>query len=118
MQKIVLVDDDDQFVGMLTQILTDEGYEVESFEAVKFTQMYQQIKPDVLVIDVWFGDETDGLRLSQALANHRELYNIPLLLVSSDPQIEQYAQQVKASDYLQKPFDIDQMLSKIQRLTA
>ncbi len=118
MHRIVLVDDDNQFVGMLIQILSDEGYEVEAFEAVKFTQMYQDIRPDVLVIDVWFGDEDDGLRLSQALANHRQLHDIPLLLVSSDPQIAQYAKEVKASDYLQKPFDITQMLNKIERLTA
>jgi two-component system, OmpR family, response regulator VicR len=118
MHTIVLVDDDTQFVGMLSQILEDEGYSVESFEAVKFTQTYQEVKPDVLVIDVWFGDETDGIRLSQALANHRELHDIPLLLVSSDPQIAQYAKEVRADDFLQKPFDIPDMLQKIEQLVS
>ena len=118
MQRIVLVDDDRQLVGVLKEILSDEGYKVESFEGVKFTQQYEQVKPDALIIDVWFGDEADGVRLSQALANHRRLHNTPLLLISSDARIAEYADKVKASDYLQKPFSIPQMLNKLKKLVA
>jgi DNA-binding NtrC family response regulator len=116
MSTVVIVDDDSAFLSTISQILTDEGYVVRSFESIKFTEAYQNLKPDVLLVDVWFGDEKDGLRLSQALANHRQLHKVPLVLISSDNQVVQYAQQVKAADYLIKPFAISEMLSKIRGL--
>jgi two-component system response regulator VicR len=113
MSKVVIVDDDPLFLQSISQILKDEGYDVESFESVQFTRTYQEVMPDVLLVDICFGDDNDGLKLSQALANHRELHHVPLILISSDSKVAQYAEQVKAKDYLVKPFPITKMLEKV-----
>ena len=118
MSTVVIVDDDPLFLESIAQILQEEGYIVQSFKSVKFTKEYQDVNPDVLLVDVWFGDNDDGLKLSQALANHKNLHDVPLILISSDNRVIQYAQEVKADDYLIKPFAINEMLMKIDQHLA
>ena len=44
--------------------------------------------------------------------------DVPLLILSADRSVQGHAQKLKASGHLAKPFDLDELLGKVQQLTA
>jgi len=112
-KKIAVVDDDSELLETLEIILDGEGYDVDAIGSKIKLKAIEDIKPDLLIIDVWFGDEPFGIQLAKSVKSDDSLDETTLLLVSSDPRIREYARQTKADYYLEKPFSIEELLRKI-----
>jgi len=114
----VLVVDDDPAIRQLMQwALEDQGLPVETAaDGREALDRARRHRPALVVLDLAL-PVLDGSKVSAALrAAHGE--NLPIVIVSADRRGSEKAVQLRAQDYLAKPFDIDDLLSSVQRALA
>lgn len=113
---ILIVDDDPSIRAMVTEYLTQHGYEVtqaadgEALRAAIATRV-----PDVVLLDVNLGGE-DGLSLARYL---RERCTVGIIMVTAAGDVVDrvVGLEVGADDYLAKPFDLRELRARIKSLT-
>jgi DNA-binding NtrC family response regulator len=114
--RVAVIEDDPVMGASLVQRLELEGYRPvwwqtggDALAALK------RQRPDLLICDIRLPDMTGEDIFRQALA---ELGTSPVLFITAYGDIEQAVRLVRggADDYLTKPFDIDDLLERIERL--
>jgi DNA-binding response OmpR family regulator len=113
---IGLVEDDDAIRELLTINLQQIGFRVESFFSTEqMVRKSDNLPYDLIILDIMLPGE-NGLKFAQNL--QKKNLNIPILFISAlgnEEKIKQ-AYQAGAIDYVVKPFEMDQVLMKIQNL--
>lgn len=115
-EKITVDDDDRSLLREIKVILKNEGYDVQTIDSTVFTQVIEQLKPDLLLLDVWFGNNSSGITQAQAVKQTLNLRSVPVVLMSSDPSVAEYAVKSQADGYLRKPLDIDELLTTLNSI--
>jgi len=117
-QSILIIDDEEEIRTMLSAILTDKGYLVETAksggEAVKTSK---KTSFDLALIDIKLPD-ADGTELLKRL---REIQpKIATIILTGQPSIENAIKSVnnKADAYILKPIDAHTLLETIKRTLA
>ncbi|MBC7252071.1 MAG: response regulator [Anaerolineae bacterium] len=122
MAKIMVVDDDPDFVEIMRTILMAHGYQVVT--AANGEQALAQMcedKPDLVLLDVMMSYVLDGLDVSQDMANDPELKRIPIIMVSSLTST-QHAEMfptdmyIPVDHWITKPVQAEELLTKIADL--
>ena len=108
--KVFLIDDDDVIVSMLGRTLKKDGYEVDS-ESRKFSGLVDRFRswgPDIVLLDIKLG-ELSGLDVLEEIKSRK--LNTQVVMLTSDDNVETGVRCMKlgASDYLTKPFNIDEV---------
>lgn len=106
--KIMVVDDDPDFVEITRTILLKEGYEVVT--AASGDEALGKVraeKPDLILLDIMMSTILDGVSVSQELRDDPELRQIPLVMISSITSTE-HAEMFPTDEYLH----VDGWLSK------
>lgn len=114
--KILLVDDDNALAEVLIQQLTVQNYVVDRVADGEMGWSYAStFDYDLIVLD-WVLPSLDGLQLCQRLRSGG--YGVPILLLSSKNQQTDKIQGLEAGadDYLVKPFDVKELIARIQAL--
>jgi FixJ family two-component response regulator len=115
---IFVVDDDSSVRTSLGRLLEAAGYAVETFPSAReFLARAPQAGPCCLVLDVRMPGLT-GLELQEALAATRRPVSIVFISGHSDIPMSVRAMKAGAIDFLAKPFDVEELLSAIQRAVA
>ncbi len=98
--KIMVVDDDPDFVEISRTILLKEGYEVitASNGDEALTKMRQD-RPALVVLDIMMSTVLDGVNVSRVLRDDPELNQIPVIMVSSIASTE-HAEMFPTDEYL------------------
>ena len=111
-RRVVLVDDDPNFVRIVTTLLTQSGYEVTPFAQFEAARNYLLTStPDVIMSDVRLG-AFNGLQLVLLVKlNHPETTAI-VLTGFDDPVLRAEAQRAGAH-YLVKPVHFSELLAKL-----
>ncbi len=116
-KKILIADDDPAILEVLTIFLEDVGYEVDTTYDGHTLQAFEHGYPDVLLLDIWMSG-VNGRDLCRILKSQEETRNIPILLISANRDMERIARDAGADDFIAKPFDLDKLLRKIERLLS
>lgn len=114
-KKILIADDDPAIVDALQFMLEETGYEVIttlSGEAVP--KMFEQ-KPDLLLLDIWMSGQ-DGREICRKLKSQASTGKIPIMMISANKDTEEIAKVSGANDFLSKPFEMDELLKKVDHL--
>lgn len=123
MARILVVDDDPDFVSVVRTILLSAGYEVES--AANGAQALQRMRarrPDLILLDIMMSYVLDGLDVTREMAQDPALKDIPVLIVSSLTGVEGASgmfpmDEAPAADgWVSKPVDPDDLLRRIADL--
>ena len=113
-KRILILDDDQHILDIVSYLLTDSGFEVEALasgEAI-FT-MISQFKPDLVLMDVMLAG-MDGRVICKDLKADLTTLHIPVILISGTHDLAQTLHQQGApNDFIPKPFDIEVLLNKI-----
>ena len=116
-KKILVVDDDKQVRGYLSRALSEAGgFSVEVAEtAEEALQKIQNVMFDLVLVDFKLPD-MDGLQLITEIVNSKP--EILTVLITGHSSIDSAVEAMKrgASDYLTKPFDLDEMLIRLRRV--
>lgn len=113
-KKILVADNDPDILEVTTMALEQTGqYEVISTTDKRSVLNLRSDFPDLILLDVWSSSWEEYKSLKEKKAT-REL---PLVVFSTNMNIEKISNSIGADDYLSKPFDLHLLLEKIDRLT-
>jgi DNA-binding response OmpR family regulator len=110
--KVFIADDDPGILESTSLILESEGYEVITSPDGETVKKVKQYKPDVVLLDIWLSGINGG-DIAKKLKAARTTSAIPLIIFSANRDIEKIAKEVKADDFLIKPFNLPDLLSTI-----
>jgi two-component system nitrogen regulation response regulator NtrX len=117
MSDILIVDDERDIRELISDILEDEGYATRL--AGNSTEAMAAINteaPALLILDIWLKDsKMDGIDILKTVK--RDNPDIPVVIISGHGNIEIAVAAIKqgAYDFIEKPFNIDQLLVVIRR---
>lgn len=84
MSRILIVDDDPDFVEATRIVLESAGHEiVAAADSDEGLRKVREEKPQLVILDVIMDTILDGLHMSQQMASDAEQRDIPILLVTS-----------------------------------
>jgi len=111
-----------EFLNVVRELLQEEGYAVTTTNYVPDTfEGIAALHPDVLVVDVAVGQQA-GWELLERLHQGAETRGIPVVVISTDPQLLDRARDQAARygqhRYLEKPFAFDALLAAVRELTG
>jgi two-component system nitrogen regulation response regulator NtrX len=117
MSDILIVDDERDIRELISDILEDEGFTTRlagnSDEAMAEISGEQ---PALIILDIWLKDsQMDGIDILKAVK--RNYPDVPVVIISGHGNIEIAVAAIKqgAYDFIEKPFNIDQLLVVIRR---
>lgn len=114
-KSICLLEDNDDIREILEYLLNDENYEVFSYATVRdFELNVKNIKPDLFLLDVMLPDG-NGLDVCQKLKTSQITHAIPVFMMSAHAQLGEMKQRCAAEGFVTKPFDVFDLISKIDR---
>ncbi len=116
MPKILIVDDEVGIRELLSEILRDEGYDVQLAENASAARAARNAaRPDIVLLDIWMPD-TDGITLLKEWAANGQL-NMPVVMMSGHGTIDTAveATRIGAIDYLEKPIALQKLLAAVKR---
>lgn len=116
-KKVLIADDNAGIVEAVKMMLEDEGYTVDTMLSGTEVKNLHGDLPAVLVLDIWMAGE-DGRDICKYLKSQETTRHLPIILFSANKDVQQIAQEVGADDFLLKPFDIDDLLGKVQQFVA
>ena len=111
--KILLVDDEKAILKFISIKLRISGYEIMTASGGhKAIELIRSESPDIMLLDVIMPG-MDGFEVLKIL---REFSIIPVIVFSARPENAAKAIALGANDFMPKPFDVNQMLKKIEQL--
>ena len=117
MSDILIVDDERDIRELIADILEDEGYATRrAGNAEECMAAISEARPALLVLDIWLKDShMDGIDILKTVK--REYPEVPVVIISGHGNIEIAVAAIKqgAYDFIEKPFNIDQLLVVIRR---
>ena len=116
---VFIVDDDQAVARSLRWLIETVRLQVETFASAQaFLDGYDAAKPGCLVLDVRMPGMS-GLELQERLAARRG-YHVPIIFITGhgDVQMAVRAVQAGAFDFVEKPFNDQDLLDRIQRAIA
>lgn len=116
---ILIIDDEEDIRELIAGILEDEGYSARTaHDSDSGLAEIEARLPSLMVLDIWLqGSKLDGLEILELVkSRHRDL---PVVVISGHGNIETAVAAIKkgAYDFIEKPFEADQLLLTIQRAT-
>ncbi len=117
--EILVVDDEADIRELIAAILGDEGFATRTARDSDTTlAALAERRPSLLVLDIWLkGSRLDGLELLEEVK--RRDPTLPVIIISGHGNIETAVTAIKrgAYDFIEKPFQADQLLLVVQRAT-
>ncbi len=120
--KILVVDDDPDFVEVMRLTLEPHGYEVTSAgSGDEGLAKVQSERPDLVILDVIMSSVLDGLNMSQRMAENPEQKRIPILMVTSIANTDYAAlfptdEYISIDGFLSKPVAPELLLQRVSEL--
>ena len=115
-KKIMVCDDDQGILDVLEMLLESEGFTV--FTEINSTNLIKQIqidKPDLILLDLWM-PLLSGDQVLKAIRNTQDIKDLPVIVLSASVDGDDIAADAGANDFVEKPFDLDHIVSKINGL--
>lgn len=101
---------------MMEIIVEDYGYRVcTEANSMKLIKKIELEKPDILLLDIWM-PLLSGDQVLKILRADPKFQMLPVIMYSASTEGAAIAKKTGADDYLSKPFDIDVLMGKIQKL--
>ena len=118
MNKSVCIFDDDEDILMLCSILLkSRGYEVHTHSNCRnIVEKLLTQRPDVVLMDNKIPD-TGGVVATRQLKSDPQTSHIPVIYFSANTNVQQLSEEAEADDYLQKPFNIDDLERIVEKYT-
>lgn len=115
--KILIVDDEKDIVFVLRMALQKEGYATdEANDGIEALQRVAIEKPDLILLDLMM-PKMDGYSVNIKLKENKETADIPIIVATGKGQLKELLQireELKVTDYLEKPFTVKMLLEKIR----
>ena len=117
-KKVLVVDDEEYIVELLTYNFMGAGYDVisanDGLEALKL--IYEE-RPDIILLDLMLPGK-DGLDICKEIRSNKEIANIPVIMLTakSEELDKILGLELGADDYVTKPFSVREVIARVKAL--
>ena len=117
MSEILIVDDQEDIITLLSDILVDEGYTCTvAPNSEQALSKFRESNPTAAILDIWLEEDgIDGVELLKEFKKHKPW--LPIIMISGHGTIETavHSIQLGAYDFIEKPFKEQKLLITLQR---
>ena len=122
MPKILVIDDDPDFIKITRTILRSQNYEViTAGNGEQGLEVMRKEKPDLVLLDIMMSYILDGLDTRRQMAEDKDLKDIPVIMITSltgervrsELPSDEY---IPASEWIHKPIDPDKLLDYVKKV--
>ncbi len=117
-ERILVVEDEESILDVLTQALKRQGYEVYSaLDGDKALDLASLLKPDIVILDIML-PEMDGWEVCRRLKSSPETLKIPIIMLTARREEKDVVEglNIGADDYVKKPFSLAELLARIKAI--
>lgn len=119
MKKILIIEDNEEIMGLLSQKISDVGYQViEARDGEEGLRLLRSDQPDLVLLDIILPN-IDGLELLKRKQALSETKDIPVVVISNSgaPAEISQAQRLGAVDWITKTeFSLQETIDKIEKI--
>lgn len=116
--KILLIEDDPQAVGILEPILISKGFSVAvARDGVEGLEKVKMVSPDILLVDIHM-PRMDGLEVCRQIKNNLGTRIIPVIMLTASSELEKKLEALEAGadDFVNKPYNSLELVTRIKSL--
>jgi len=117
-ERIYVVEDDENIRELLKVALEGFGYEIMAYEAAESALIDMKLKkPDLVLLDIMLPG-MDGLTAIKTMKEDHQLKNVPIIcLTAKDKELDKViGLDIGADDYITKPFGVLELAARIRSL--
>ena len=124
-KKILLVDDDEDFIMMNEAMLKTRGFEVETANSAKEgLEKLKNFTPDLVILDLMMEHYDSGFTFSYQIKSDPKTSHVPLLMVTSvhretgipfDASTHEEKEWIKVDEFLEKPISPEDLSGIIDK---
>jgi len=114
--KILVADDEEDYLNLLRLILIPEGYEVITAEdGEQALKKVKESSPDLLILDVNM-PKLNGYDVCEKIRENKKLKKIPIIMltVRSREEEEVFGLDIGCDDYITKPFEPTELVARVK----
>jgi len=123
-KKILLIDDDVDFIYLNKVFLKSKGYQViAAYNGEEGIKKAKETKPDLIVLDVMMTRMTEGFDISRKIRMDEELKDIPVIMLTGIRKKERLPWTFEPDDswlpvtkFLEKPISPQRLLEEIKKI--
>jgi two-component system response regulator VicR len=120
MKKIMVIDDDPDFVEITRIILESNGYEVTgAYNGEEAMSLMYDEKPNLILLDIMMNQPLDGVEFCKQIQDKPELRKIPIIIISSINHSQHASkfptdEYMPIDDWISKPVQAQVLLGKVE----
>ncbi len=118
--KLLLADDSITIQKVVELVLAEEGFDIKAANnGEDALSALSSFRPDIVLADIDM-PKMNGYQLCEKIKMNPDTKNIPVILLAGafEPLDEELAKKVGAEDYIVKPFESQELISKINAVIA
>jgi len=123
-KKVLLVDDEVDFVEINKAALENKGYEViPAYNGEEGIQKALQERPDIIILDVMMETKTEGFEVARKLRKYEEMKNVPIIMLTAIRErmdikfkIQPDEEWLPVTEFVEKPVPPDKLIEKVEQM--
>jgi len=114
-RKILIIDDESEMVEMIKRRLEASNFDVEvAKDGLEGMSKALEIEPSLILLDIRM-PKMDGFTFIKQARVEQKLKNVPIIVLSVIDRVSDLLKLEGVNDYMEKPFDADILLNKINQ---
>lgn len=114
MNRILIVDDNNDILWVVEIILKRYGFEVIStLKGEEVLSKTMEFRPNLILLDVFLSG-VDGIDVCNSLKSNPQTKDIPVIMISAHTNFKEIKKFCKADDFIAKPFDANELVRRIK----
>lgn len=112
-KKILICDDDRGILEMLEMLFEDTGYDIiPEANSLNVKSIMERESPDLVVLDLWM-PVLSGDQVLKMIRENPSTSQLPVIVISASTDGRTIADHAGATNFLAKPFDVDELLGMV-----
>ncbi len=117
LKNVLVVDDDKAILEVIKIVLEGAGFKVFTNEGDGVEEVVKKERIGLILLDIWMVG-VDGRQILNSLKKSPKTKKVPVVIISANSQLKSIARNTLADDYLEKPFDIENLVSIAKKYTS
>ena len=123
-EKVLIVDDEVDFVEINKAALENKGYQVISaYNGEEGVKKALEEKPDIVILDVMMTTKTEGFDVARELRKHKEMQDTPIIMLTAIRErmdikwkIQPDKEWLPVTEFLEKPVPPEKLIEKVEEM--
>ncbi len=117
-KRILVVEKDRAIQEILDYILSEEGFTVKTLGSIEYIlEEIINYRPHAILLDIILPG-VEGIEVCKSIKTSSNTKHIPVIVISTNPQVTATIKEVCADEVISKPFDLDDLISVIKEQVA